>query len=111
MSKRVRWTDEEERFVIDNYKEYTNDQLAVILNKTPEQVGNKKRNLKLKGGKGSLKDYAIYRGDEFIIWGNIPHLSKELNVGEEWIRKLATRKLREKAEQQGNMMYAIRIED
>lgn len=56
-----------------------------------------------------MKEYAVYKGDEFLAIGTTKELSKKLNIKEETIRKYATNWAKKRSK--GNSLIVFRVEE
>ncbi|KAB8139284.1 hypothetical protein F9U64_01275 [Gracilibacillus oryzae] len=57
------------------------------------------------------RDVAIYKGDQFIVWGKVSEVAVTLNKTNREIKQLCTQSIRKRAEGRGNELYGIYIED
>lgn len=81
------WTNEEDKFLAENYMDMTNDELAEKLGRTNGAIRRRLHTLFLKRGESI---YAYYKGDEYQRSGTAKELAKYYGVKEETIRFYTT---------------------
>lgn len=77
MRQEKSWTNEEDKYLQDNYLQMTDKELAHELKRTEKAVGNRRSVLfLLRGG----KEYVMYRDDEFIASGTAKEIAAERGI-------------------------------
>lgn len=107
------WTENEKQFLLDNYKRYDNEELAGYLNKNEGAIRSMKMELKIRGGKRKLSDYAVYSGDTFLCLGTAEHCAEVLDVEAGTIRFWASKSYYKRVEKLNafdTRMIAIKLE-
>lgn len=67
--------------------------------------------LQQRGKKSIEKDVAVYKGDQFIIWGSVEEVAQKLDKTIKEIRYLCYPSHRKRVENAGNRTYGIYIEN
>lgn len=64
----------------------------------------------MRKGRTTLKDYALYKGDEFIDLGNIHELSQRQEISISSLRFYMTPAYKKRCPQNGNRLLLIAID-
>lgn len=84
-----RWTDEEIDYLHENLNEKSFEELAAELNRKVKSVRNRVYYDGLKKEKKE-KEYALYKGDKFLVMGTPKEIAEHQNVNVESVRYLKT---------------------
>lgn len=77
MRQEKSWTNEEDKYLQDNFMQMTDKELAHKLKRSAKAVGNRRSVLfLLRGG----KEYVMYRDDEFVTSGTAKEIAAERGI-------------------------------
>ena len=108
------WSDAQKQFLIDKHTDYDNEELAKHLGKSASSVRGMKVRLNIKGGKRKVNEYAVYKGDEFLVLGTAKQCGEFLEIPPYRVHQLASDSYKRRLEKRDgldNSMLAIKIED
>lgn len=73
------WTDDEIDYLFDNYEDMTAKEMAENLNRSVYAIYRKCRQLWIEPKSGA-KEYAMYRGDDYIAMGTAQEIADETGL-------------------------------
>ncbi len=109
MRHRKHWTNDEDKFLQDNYSDYSNQELARKLGRSYLAIRMRTQVLGLSKEK---VQYAVYKGDVLLVMGTVKECAEALNVTEKYIRWLtspAAKKRIKRRKKQKNVTTAVRV--
>lgn len=100
------WTNDEDKYLNDNYADTSSHELAEELNRTVSSVRNRSVLLFLRKNK---KMYAYYKGDEHIITGTISEVADYVGVKKKTIGFYCSQSHRKRFENSNNPENAVMV--
>lgn len=102
------WTNDEDKYLNDNYADTSSHELAEVLNRSVSSVRGRAVTLFLHKNK---KMYAYYKGDEHIITGTISEVAEYMGVKKKTIGFYCSPHYKRIAENSKNPIMVTRFYD